>query len=123
MIQDHRLCERVFGSMEMKSNDHYEEIWSLDQQDTGSSTVFGQETTEQVVERVRSLLNDLVEKFASSVLVLVAHGDVLQIASTLWHQIPSYMHRSVPHLQNCELRVLGEYPFLEHANVVKAQSN
>ena len=39
--------------------------------------------------------------------VLVAHGDVLQIALALGAGMDPHDHRDVPHLANAELRELG----------------
>ena len=42
--------------------------------------------------------------------VLVAHGDVLQILQTAFEELAPGQHRSLPHLPNAELRLLNELP-------------
>ncbi|WP_144935296.1 histidine phosphatase family protein [Rothia kristinae] len=56
--------------------------------------------------RTRSLVRELAQRHPGADVVLVAHGDVLQITQAWTAGRPPAEHRSLPHLGNAELRRL-----------------
>jgi len=103
VIVDERLRERHFGVFEGKAHDAYKDvIWPADLAGTGSE--HGVETTDIVLERLLELIEDLEQKYTNMNILLVSHGDTLQILETAFKNISSREHRSLVHLQNAEIR-------------------
>ena len=103
--QDTSLRERFFGSWEGMSAEHYQGIWHRDQitEQCGDD---GVETTEAVLQRGIKLLKRLEQQYQDHVILLVSHGDVLQILRTHFVGKPPQQHRSLPHHQTAEIRRL-----------------
>ncbi|KAJ3208289.1 hypothetical protein HDU67_006911 [Dinochytrium kinnereticum] len=115
VVVDERLRERFFGEFEGGSSLEYETAWrddSLlghDRLETFEKIgPRGVESSYAVAERVMQLLCDLEAVKASTltVVLLVSHGDTLQITQTLFEVIPPHLHRQLPHLGTAELRKL-----------------
>ncbi|KAJ3110513.1 hypothetical protein HDU96_006517 [Phlyctochytrium bullatum] len=112
---DVRLRERFFGNLDGGPSDRYNDVWAVDaglgdeegggakcHADSGVETVFA------VRERLRELLGELREAAGGedSVVVVVSHGDTLQILQTVLEGIPPQRHRSLTHLETAEVREL-----------------
>ena len=67
----------------------------------------GVEQVAAVAARVLEVLHEADELARTAPVVLVAHGDVLQIALALGAGRDPHDHRDIPHLGNAELRRLG----------------
>lgn len=102
---DERLRERFFGELELGPNTGYDEIWARDLEDPDHHHR-GCASPREVAARVRSLLEELEENLAGQTIVFVSHGDTLQITQTIFHGMEPHLHRSLPHLENAELRRL-----------------
>ncbi len=105
-IIDQRLRERFFGDFELQSSENYHKIWAFDE-NSADHTEFGCESSHSVATRIRALITNLEEKYQGQSLVLVSHGDTLQITQTVFKGIAPNLHRSLPHLNNAELRRLN----------------
>jgi len=107
------LRERDFGELDGTGTDGYDRVWALDAHDA-HHTSYGVESVIAVRERVRQLLLRLSEEPSFDtgdwMVILVAHGDVLQIAQTLFAEIPGEQHRTLDHLETATLRQLGPLP-------------
>jgi broad specificity phosphatase PhoE len=103
---DGRLRERNFGEIELQSHDRYAEIWSVDASDADART-HRSESANEVRVRILSLCADLEARSSDNAIVLVSHGDTLQILQTVFAALPAGAHRSLPHLKNAELRRLA----------------
>ncbi len=104
------LRERFFGRYDEGPADAYERIWVLDHE--RAAQIDEVEDVCAVAARVARVLteaDDLLREDPSAPVVLVAHGDVLQIALALASGMDPYDHRQVPHLGNAELRRLGPH--------------
>ena len=102
---DARLRERSFGGFDEGPVSGYDQVWVIDR-DRGTH----REEVEQVADvaaRVLEVLRQADELSAAAPVVLVAHGDVLQIALALGAAMDPHDHREVPHLGNAELRRIG----------------
>lgn len=102
------LRERNFGEMELQNDGEYKTIWQLDEQDAGHK-VYGVESVIEVWYRVSNLiwlLEERISKETPCVIILVAHGDVLQITQTAMQSAPLSTHRSLVPLVQAEYRLL-----------------
>lgn len=99
---DVRLRERNFGEHEGGPADVYAGVWEDD--DAGREPAAGVESPRSVAARVQSLLSELEAADTREGLLLVAHGDVLQIAEAVIRGLPPHAHRRLPHMENAEIR-------------------
>ncbi|WP_422115650.1 histidine phosphatase family protein [Brachybacterium sp. UNK5269] len=100
-----RLRERSFGRHDEGPASAYAGIWAIDRE---RGTHDGEvEQVAAVAERVLAVLREADDAAGAAPIVLVAHGDVLQIALALGEGRDPHDHRAVPHLGNAELRRLG----------------
>eukprot|EP00434_Breviolum_minutum_P004966 symbB.v1.2.004381.t1/scaffold246.1/size253235/7 len=100
------LRERRFGSLEAESDCRYPEVWAKDQVDC-SARPFGVEAAEAVQRRTSKLVARLDrEAPLGADVVLVSHGDALQILQTAFMGLSAKKHRTLPHLDRAELREL-----------------
>ncbi|KAG9144550.1 hypothetical protein Leryth_010764 [Lithospermum erythrorhizon] len=78
------LRERFFGpSFELKSHDKYPEIWALDEKDPFMQAEEGGESVSDVVSRLAKALVSIESEFKECAVLLVSHGDPLQILQTV----------------------------------------
>ena len=99
------LRERFFGDWEGKPDTHYPEIWKLDNEPV-SQTIQNIETAIHVRRRGLDVIEKLERQFDNEVILLVSHGDMLQILMTAFFEIPAEQHRSVPHHKQAEIKSL-----------------
>ncbi|CAK9177912.1 unnamed protein product [Ilex paraguariensis] len=77
------LRERFFGpSFELMSHDKYSEIWALDEKDPFTQPEGG-ESVADVVSRLTSALVTIESEFQGCAILVVSHGDPLQILQTI----------------------------------------
>lgn len=111
------LRERFFGTLNGQNDTQYKKVWDLDNQNPDHKE-FGVESANQVVSRVATLIMQLEEQgfngqdnlgqqSAGKNILLVAHGDVLQLLQTWFQNVPASQHRSLPHLETAEIRCLN----------------
>lgn len=105
LVTDQRLRERFFGDYELGSNLAYDDIWREDEVDADSRKR-GVESANQVMARVSLLVSELESRFADTTVLLVSHGDALQILQTAFHKMDASRHRQVGHLDTAEIRLL-----------------
>ncbi|MQL86106.1 hypothetical protein Taro_018650 [Colocasia esculenta] len=85
------LRERFFGtSLELHSHDKYAEIWALDEDDPFKPPAGG-ESVADVVSRLATALTVIETEFQGRAILLVSHGDPLQIIQTLIHAVKEQM--------------------------------
>lgn len=97
------LRERNFAAFELQSNDNYAKVWSNDAHSTVSP---GTETTNSVAKRCSKLIDELENKYSNSSVLIVSHGDTLQIMQCVLQGMPPAKHRSIRHFNPGELRRL-----------------
>ena len=100
-----RLRERCFGRHDEGPATAYDGIWAVDR--AHGTHEDGVEQVAAVAARVLEVLHEADELARTAPVVLVAHGDVLQIALALGAGRDPHDHRDIPHLGNAELRRLG----------------
>lgn len=102
---DIRLRERNFGELELCPDSAYQAVWQHDEQDPDSD-YRAVESANRVMARVTGLIIDLERRFADTSLLLVSHGDALQILLTAFAGRDASTHRQLQHLQTAEIRCL-----------------
>eukprot|EP00557_Chaetoceros_sp_GSL56_P006573 CAMPEP_0176488876 /NCGR_PEP_ID=MMETSP0200_2-20121128/6961_1 /TAXON_ID=947934 /ORGANISM="Chaetoceros sp., Strain GSL56" /LENGTH=238 /DNA_ID=CAMNT_0017885925 /DNA_START=217 /DNA_END=933 /DNA_ORIENTATION=+ len=108
---DIRLRERYFGDWNGKSDSHYQDVWHFDCKDANHQE-YSCESVNSVVSRTTELIIDIeqeLEKYhhpQSFQVILVAHGDVLQILQTAFLKVDGRIHRSLDHLETATVREL-----------------
>lgn len=102
---DKRLRERNFGNLELQNSALYENVW---QQDEVSSNVQLNkvETVNNILSRVLPLVDELNQTVSNQDILLVGHGDVLQILLAFHQGLDPKFHRTIAPLKNAELRSL-----------------
>lgn len=102
---DQRLRERSFGQHDEGPASAYEQVWEVDR--ARGTHLDEVEQVAAVAARVLEVLREADDLTRIAPVVLVAHGDVLQIALTLGAGSDPHDHRQQPHLGNAELRRIG----------------
>lgn len=102
---DVRLRERNFGSLELSDDDNYARVWNMDESNPDNQ-LLGVESPNKVMRRVSSLIAEYETDFSGKTLLLVSHGDALQILQTAFQKQDASRHRSQQHLETAEIRSL-----------------
>jgi len=107
IIISKHLRERDFGNFELSSHDNYQQVWQHDlgKPDDSTNNV---ESVVNTLARSHQLLDELDEKFSDEQILLVGHGDVLQILLTHHHNINPRFHRSLSSIANADIRSLSK---------------
>jgi probable phosphoglycerate mutase len=100
------LRERFFGDWEKTSNGNYQRVWDEDAKDHLHKKDRVQSVAE-VVDEVLPLIRKLEKQYADTDILLVSHGDRLQILQTVFDKVHPSAHRSLAHLKTAEIRPLN----------------
>ena len=120
VFTDPRLRERYFGEWDLKSDVHYADVWKDDaidplheKNDVESVWSVVDRTTQCICDwDIRRIgpLEDEEDGYrpleGQLWVILVAHGDVLQILQTAFNKTDPSKHRSLEHLETATLRPL-----------------
>jgi probable phosphoglycerate mutase len=99
------LRERYFGRYDGLSANNYDLVWEMDT--TQNHEPFDSvESTFNVVKRTIKLLNKLEKDNKDEIILLVSHGDVLQVLRSVFINVPANQHRSIPHHNTAEIMKL-----------------
>lgn len=98
------LRERYFGSLEGCSTRRYADVWHADA--SGAPLPTDVEPAADVLARALQLVNQIESSRAERRILLVAHGDVLQILATAFLGLAPQRHRQMSPLHPAELREL-----------------
>lgn len=104
-----KLRERFFGDFEGKNHQHYEDVWKNDRIDDNNN-VANVESPAAVAARTSELIKELENRHTGQTILLVSHGDCLQILQTVFLGVPPRDHRSLPHLGTAEIRKITTTP-------------
>lgn len=106
-VQTVLLRERDFGTLERDSAEYYARIWLKDEHDQDHHE-YQVESVNQVLARTTALIARILK--AKSItrknVMLVSHGDTLQILETAFRKMNAGKHRTLEPLQTAELRPL-----------------
>lgn len=103
IIQEVALRERNFGDFELARSENYQTIWDRDASDP-NHTLHQVESAESVMTRVSRLVQSLEGSYTGQTILLVSHGDTLQILQTAFEKKPASSHRNLPPLETAEVR-------------------
>jgi probable phosphoglycerate mutase len=95
------LRERCFGGWEGTSTENYREVWAADEAGTAAN---GVEPAGAVLDRATAFLLELEQQHADLDILLVSHGDTLQILQAGFARMDPARHRHLPHLETAEVR-------------------
>ena len=99
------MRERWFGDWEKQHNSKYQKVWDEDVLDAEHKK-FNVESAQTVQDRTISLIHDLETQHTGKKILLVSHGDALQIMQTGFLSKSPKVHRELPHLNTAEIREL-----------------
>jgi broad specificity phosphatase PhoE len=105
IIFDDRLRERWFGDWEKTPNSNYQKVWDVDKVDPGHEEK-NVESAADVQKRTTAFIVDLEKKYSRKNILLVSHGDALQILQTGFKKASPAIHRDLQHLNTAEVRKL-----------------
>lgn len=105
---DPGLRERDFGALELEPATRYAEVWARDSSNPDHG-IAGVESTAAVAARMLGVIERLEAAWAGESVILVSHGDPLQILACVLDGQPSHHHRERPHWGNAELRRLAPH--------------
>jgi broad specificity phosphatase PhoE len=135
------LRERCFGDLEGTPASNYSRVWQADnarpgnagagsEGTTGSAgaggtsggAASGIESADAVLDRATALIADLEQRHSGRDVLLVSHGDTLQILQAGFLRMEASRHRQLAHLDTAEIRELrlGERPSGERPSPVQA---
>ncbi|MGH3164505.1 MAG: histidine phosphatase family protein [Trebonia sp.] len=97
------LRERFFGAWEGTSSGNYAQVWAADADDPDHRRN-GVEPASAVLDRATAFVAGLEAEFEDRDILLVSHGDTLQILQAGFQGMSPAAHRSLPHLETAELR-------------------
>jgi probable phosphoglycerate mutase len=99
------LRERCFGDLEGTPVANYARAWAAD--NTGPGDASGAiESPAAVLGRASSLVADLERRYSGRDILLVSHGDTLQILQAGFQRMDPARHRQLPHLDTAQVRPL-----------------
>lgn len=106
---DPRLRERHFGSLEGEQDDRYAEVWASDARDPGHHQA-GVESVVEVAARMRAVIAELERRHNGESILLVSHGDPLQILLTALEGRELSRHREREPLSPASITPLPSAP-------------
>jgi len=101
-----KLRERYFGKFDKTSLDNIKIAWAHDEKNPNHKHK-GIESPNKVLKRTLAVIAELDKKYKDKKILLVSHGDVLQILHTYFSKKPVSQHRKIPHLETAEIRELA----------------
>lgn len=105
-----KLRERHFGDWEKSDQSNvYHKVWDSDHANA-DHVENNVEAVNMVLDRATSLIIDLEKKYQDKDILLVSHGDTLQILQTGFQKTYPGKHRDLPHLEVAEVRELNLSP-------------
>jgi broad specificity phosphatase PhoE len=97
-----KLRERFFGAWENTNHSNYKKVWEADVV-SASHKQNGVESVEKVLDRTTRLVTDLEKQYQQKNILLIAHGDTLQILQTAFERTQAGHHHELKLLKNGEL--------------------
>ena len=99
------LRERCFGDWEGTATGNYARVWAADEANPGHANG-NVESAAAVLDRATAFVADLDRRYSGRDILLVSHGDTLQILQAGFLQLDPSGHRRLPALETAEIRRL-----------------
>lgn len=103
---DKRLRERYFGEFDGQADAHYPDVWALDSHDAEHGH-YQVEAVNSVATRMSAVIEALEQHYEGETILLVSHGDPLQILLTALANKPLSQHREQPALLPASITQIG----------------
>lgn len=103
------LRERCFGDWEGSATRNYAYVWAADEIDPDQADRHV-EPAAAVLDRVTAFVAELERQHHGRDILLVSHGDTLQILQAGFAGVDPSRHRTLPHLGTAEIRPLRLRP-------------
>jgi probable phosphoglycerate mutase len=97
------LRERCFGDWEGTATENYATVWAADEANPGQAGGHVEPAT-AVLARAAAFIVTLEQRYAGRDILLVSHGDTLQILQTGFLGMSPGRHRDLPHFEPAEVR-------------------
>lgn len=100
------LRERFFGDWDKTSHENFEKVYEVDSQlvDTHQNNV---EPLSSVIGRILELIKEIEKNHSGKTVLLVSHGDPLQILQTSFEGQDLTKHRDLPYIKTAEIRQIA----------------
>jgi broad specificity phosphatase PhoE len=99
------LRERRFGHWEASATGNYAHVWAADETDPAHAEG-NVEPAAAVLDRATALIAQLERQHCDRDILLVSHGDTLQILQAGFSGVDPSRHRLLPHLTMAEIHTL-----------------
>jgi probable phosphoglycerate mutase len=109
LVAEPRLRERHFGELEGQSDARYAGVWAQDASDPGRCRD-GVEPVTEVAARMRAVIDELEREQRGETVLLVSHGDPLQILLTALEGRALSRHREREPLAPASVTMLPAAP-------------
>lgn len=106
MQKEERLRERHFGELDGQADSHYPQVWAFDAK-SAEHTQWHVEPVSRVAARMCAALEALEQRFEGETVLVVSHGDPLQILLTALAGKPLTQHREQPALLPASITLVG----------------
>lgn len=106
VITDARLRERFFGQFEGTNSENYHKVWDMDCATEYDVACYNVEPVLIVAKRMMSFLFDCEKFHSQKNILIVSHGDPLQVLYAIAHGLKPGQFKTLPHFANAEVRVL-----------------
>ena len=106
MQKEERVRERHFGELDGQTDSYYPEVWAFDAQ-SADHTQWQVEPVSRVAARMCAALDALEQRFEGETVLVVSHGDPLQILLTALAGKPLTQHREQPALLPASITLVG----------------
>jgi broad specificity phosphatase PhoE len=100
-----KLRERGFGIFEKTSSSNYAKVWAEDEINPDSKR-YGNESANELLTRVTSLIPELEKKYSEKNILLISHGDPLQLLNIGFMKRDASQHTKLKFFDNAEIREL-----------------
>jgi broad specificity phosphatase PhoE len=100
------LRERSFGLYDGKQVTKYIEVWPTDETGRLEQLKNKVESGEEILVRLTAFIRSLENRYREKTVLLVSHGDPLQVLQAYWKGLGPNQARLLPYLQPGELREL-----------------
>ncbi|EHA17168.1 hypothetical protein HAL1_03202 [Halomonas sp. HAL1] len=106
MAVDKRLRERYFGEFDGQTDAHYPDVWALDSLNADHAH-HQVEAVSSVAARMSAVMEGLEQQYTGEIILLVSHGDPLQILLTALANKPLTQHREQVALLPASITQIG----------------
>ena len=105
VIKETALRERFFGEWDGTGTENYARVWSADEKHAVQQQ-YSVETVESVAKRTTKFIQTLENRHKNKSILLVSHGDTLQILMTAFSGACLSTHRKMNAIKTAEIRAL-----------------